>query len=375
MRDGAALMGFYGLAGSLHDAVALAAAFGPGARLGFGAGEAGQSDILAPSGATFTQADIAAAARLGRAQYFLSFGNFGLGDLPVMAGAIEYLAAATGVGCMALCLASPEQGRTLYQGHLFEGAKFRIDLIREFAMMMQGGVALIPREIVAAGAAAIAQQFGRLKEQGKMLVLIDAIDDDDCVAVAAAMAGVTLAGGVAGFAGTGGGFAEDDATGPVAILSGALDRQTIFQLGAARASLPVFDLHFEADFGAGDLAGAALGWAAAQTSNAFIITSSVPPDRLTKDAKAAAVLAAIAQGLAKAGVKRFIVAGGETGLAVRTALGMTALRAVGQTGPLLWLQNDSLSISFKTPGSGAKNLFLSEFEPHLRLNNIAELAT
>jgi uncharacterized protein YgbK (DUF1537 family) len=369
MRDGSALMGCYGLAVSLHDAVALAGAFGPGSVIGFGAGEAGASDILAPAGASVIKAEIAAAASLGRAQYFLSFGNHAPAELAPAAGAIAHLAAATGVGFMAVCLAAPEQGRTVYQGHLFEGGRMLADLAREFTMLLDGSVSIVPREIVAAGAAAIGLHCGRLKEQGCQLALIDAIDEDDCAAAAAAMRQMRLAGGVAGFAGPGGIFGADDGTGPVAILSGAVDRQTIFQVGAARAAVPVCDL----DFSAANPAGVALAWAAMQRPKNFIISSAVPPDKLTAGAPAALLLGEIARGLHAAGVRRFIVTGGETGMAVRDALGIKSLRAVSATGPLLWLKHETLAISFKPSGAGGKNLFLSEFEPHLRLNDIAEL--
>jgi hypothetical protein len=60
---------------------------------------------------------------------------------------------------------------------------------------------------------------------------------------------------------------------------------------------------------------------------------------------------------------------------VAAALGLRRLRAAAATGALLWLRDEDVSISFKASGSGAKNLFLSEFGPQLRLNNIAELAT
>jgi uncharacterized protein YgbK (DUF1537 family) len=371
MRDGSALMGCYGLAGSLHDAVALAGAFGPGSVIGFGASEAGASDILAPAGASLVKSEISAVASLGREQYFLSFGNHAPEGLAPVAGAIEHLAAATGVGFMAVCLAAPEQGRTVYQGHLFEGSRMRADLARNFAMQLDGSVGIVPREIVAAGAAAIGLHCGRLKEQGRVLALIDAIDEDDCASAAAAMRAMPLAGGVAGFAGQGGFFGADDGTGPVAILSGAVDRQTIFQVGAARAAVPVYDL----DFSVADPAKVALAWAAMQTPKNFIISSSVPPDKLTANAPATLLFGEIARGLVASGVRRFIVTGGQTGLAVRDALGLKNLRAVSATGTLIWLKHETLAISFKLSGAGGKNLFLSEFEPHLSLNNIAELTS
>jgi hypothetical protein len=375
LRDVSALMGFYGLGASLHDAVALTARFGPGAIMGLGAGQAGSCDVLAPAAAWLGKADVAAAVALGRAGYYLAFGDAGFAghlDVAPVAGAIEQLAAASGVGFMAVCLAAPGQGRTVYQGQLFEGGTLKGDLARAFSLALDGGVGVVPREIVAGGAAAIRAQCGRLKEQGKVLAVIDAICDADCAAAAAALAGMPLAGGAAGFAGMDAAWPDDAAAGPVAILSGARDRQTIFQIGAARDVVPVHDLAL----GGADPVAAACGWAADKLgAGSFIISSSVPPDRLTPDAPAAMMLGEIARGLAALGVRRFIVAGGETGAAVAAALGLHRLRAAAATGALLWLRDEDVSISFKASGGGAKNLFLSEFGPQLRLNNIAELAT
>jgi uncharacterized protein YgbK (DUF1537 family) len=365
-------MGCYGLAGSLHDAVALAAAFGPGAIIGFGTGEAHASDILAPAGQALSRPEVTVAVSLGRPKYFLSFGNFALDELGLVAGAIAHLAAGTSTGFMAACLAAPEQGRTVYQGHLFEGGVMRTNLVRQFAGLMDGAVGIVPHELVAGGAAGIRAACLRLKEQGKILALIDAISEDDCAAVAAVLSGMPLAGGSARFADAGGTWPNDPGTGRVAILSGALDRQTIFQLGVARAALAVLDL----DFAEADPAAAAVRRATALPSDdTFIITSSVPPDRLTTGLDAAAILGEVAAGLAQAGISRFIAAGGQTARAVCAALKLTKLQATSKSNGYLWLRNGTIAISIKTPNLGGRNLFLSEFEPHLSLNDIAELAS
>lgn len=368
------MSGFYGIGAGLHDAVALAAVCGAGGVLGFGADEAGACDVLAPGGAVLVRAEVERAALLGRARYFFSFGTYGLGDLAPLAGAIEHLAAASGVGFMAACLAAPGEGKTVYQGHLFEGGVLKADLARSFGLALDGGVGVVGHEIVAAGAAAIRAQCGRLKEQGKVLALIDAISEADCAEVAAAMAGMKLAGGAAG-------LARPDAPGalpaalampggPVAILSGALDRQSIFQIGAARAVLAVHDV----DFASADPVAAALAWAAEHAAApAFIITSTVPPDRVTQGAKAAAVLGQIAAGLAGLGVARFVLAGGETAACARAALGVKRLQTCLQTSQFLWLRDEKFVISIKPPRAGGKTLFLSEFEPQLSLNDIAEM--
>ncbi len=358
----------------MHDAVALAGACGPGAVLAFGGAQAGACDVLAPEGAVLARSDVQAAANLGRARYFLSFGTYGLDDLAPVAGAIEHLAAATGVGFMAVCLAAPEQGRSVYQGHLFEAGRLKADLARSFGLVMDGGVGVVAHEIVAAGPASIRAQCGRLKEQGKVLALIDAISAADCDMVAAAMAEMRLVGGSAGFArlGLARPAVANAHAGPVAILSGALDRQTIFQIGAARAGLAVYDL----DLTLADPVAAALLWAGEVLAKpAFIITSTVPPDQVTAGARACVMLGEIARGLAALGVARFVLAGGETASAVRAALGVTRLQTCPENSPFLWMRDEKFSISIKPPQAGGKTLFLSEFEPHLSLNDIAEMAT
>jgi uncharacterized protein YgbK (DUF1537 family) len=203
------------------------------------------------------------------------------------------------------------------------------------------------------------------------LALIDAVSDADCAAVAEAMAGLPLAGGVAAFAGGASDWPADEAVGPVAVLSGALDRQTIFQIGAARGVRPVYDI----DFGLAEPAAAALAWAADQAAGSFIISASVPPDRVVAGGDAPMILAEVARGLATAGIRRFVITGGAAAGAVCAALGVTVLRAAALSDGLFWLQHERLSISIIPPGAGGKNLFLSEFGPHLRLNNIAELAS
>lgn len=378
-NDASALSGFYGLGGSLHDALALAQACGPGALLGFGAGQAEFCDVLAPEGAVLARAEVEQSAALGRTRYFLSFGTYGLGDLAPVAGAIEHLAAATGVGFMAVCLAAPGWGRTVYQGHLFEAGKLKVDLARGFGLVLDGAVGVVAHEIVAAGESAIRAQCGRLKEQGKVLALIDAISEADCAAVAAAMAVMKLAGGGADFArpriagaAVAGVVGVKKLAGPVAILSGALDRQTIFQIGAARDAMAVYDL----DFTLSDPVAAALAWASDKLgASAFIITSTVPPDRVTPSPPAAVMLGAVARGLAAFGVVRFVIAGGETAGAVRETLGVRRLQTCPESGPFLWLSDENVAISIKPPQAGAKTLFLYKFEPHLSLNDIAEMAT
>jgi len=258
----------------------------------------------------------------------------------------------------------------MYQGHLFEGGKLRGNLVQEFAAALGGGVGLVGHETVRQGAAAIAKACARLKEQGRLLALVDAVDDDDGAAVAEALDGQIFAGGGAWAAARPHGAAPGQPEGPVAILAGALDRQTNFQIGAARPYMPVFDL----DFARTDPVADAVGWAAGQIGTPFIITSTVAPDLLTPGAPAAAMLGRIGARLAALGIRKFMVAGGETLAACFGELGITRLTAGAGFGPLRWLQARDVAFCFKPAGAGTRNLFLSEFEPQNRLNEEAKSA-
>jgi len=352
----------FGLAASLHDAVALAEAW-PGVRMAF-AGDGADCDIFAPASLVMP-----VSLPAGRPHYFFAFGNAGAaGVAAISAPMIDALTEAAGTGFMAVCLAAPWRGRTVYQGHLFEDGGLKGNLVREFSLVLQGGVGLVPREVVAAGAAGVKKRCAALKEQGRALALIDAINDDDCAVVAAACAGLPLVGGGAWLAASGDAAVAEQPDGPLAILSGALDRQTVFQLGAARLAMPVFDL----DFSEPRAAAEALTWAAQNMNEPFVIASTASPDRVTPGAPAATVLGEVAKELVAAGVRRLMITGDETARAVIAAVGIQNVTVGAPFGPLTWLHLKDIALCIKPSGAGTKNLFLSEFGPQIRLNATAE---
>jgi uncharacterized protein YgbK (DUF1537 family) len=351
----------FGIAATLQNALALAEAFGPGAEIGFLAADGA---ILAPKAAFLSPADAIRAFRPGRAKYHFAFEANAPDEV---APVIEALIQTAGTGFMPVCLAAPWAGRSVYQGHLFQGGRLIGNVSRDFAVALGGSVGVVAHEIVAAGALAIRRACAALKEQGRALAILDCINEDDCAAVAAAFGAFALTGGGAWAVARPHGAEPDAPAGRLAILSGALDRQTVFQIGAARGAVPVFDL----DFAAADPAGAALAWAAKQDQN-FIITSTVPPDRLSAGAPVDGFFGQIALRLVAGGTKRLILAGTGTACAVIGALGLERLVAGAAFEGLRWLQAPGLAICVKPGGAGPKNLFLSEFGPQIRLNAPAE---
>jgi uncharacterized protein YgbK (DUF1537 family) len=358
------------LAASVADAACLAAAWGPAASIGFGEGGA---DICAPAGETLTTAEIEESFALGATQYLLTFGNTGAAiDAAMLGPVLDIVIAQAGTGFCAACLAAPQAGRTVYQGHLFQRGVLRGNLLHEFSATIQGRAALVPLDVVAAGPAAIIRQLAALKEQGVSLALLDAVAPADQDNIAAACAGQTLLAGPAWMAPRLQAAEPAPPGGPAAILSGALDRETLYQLGVAATAMPRLQL----DFSRPDVAADAAAWVVAQTGGPFIIAASAPPDRVQPDAAAAAILGEIACRLRAAGVTRFVITGGDTAAAVIAALGLKTLRAGAAFGPFRWLEVGGIALLLKPGDTGERDFFIDLFGagigPQLRLNAAAE---
>ena len=120
----------------------------------------------------------------------------------------------------------------------------------------------------------------------------------------------------------------------------------------------------------------ALDWAKPLLGDrAILISATAPPEtvaevqrRLGRERAGALVeetLAAIARGLAGNGVRRFIIAGGETAGAVVQALGVTGLRIGRQIDPgVPWtisLGKPALALALKSGNFGAPDFFLRAF--------------
>jgi uncharacterized protein YgbK (DUF1537 family) len=158
----------------------------------------------------------------------------------------------------------------------------------------------------------------------------------------------------------------------VAILAGALDRQTLFQIGAAGQAMPVLQLDFTRP--ASEIVTTALVWAAAHLGlRSYLIAASAPPDKVRAGVPAAEILAEIAAALSANGARRFLLAGNDTAAKILHQLGQTRLTAGGMQGTLRWLHGrDDFGFLVKPGGIGDKNLFLSQIEPQIRLNAAAE---
>jgi uncharacterized protein YgbK (DUF1537 family) len=287
--------------------------------------------------------------------------------------------------------AFPETGRTVYQGNLFVGSvplnesplkdhplnpMHDSNLVRVLARQSKTKIGLIDLAVLARGPQAGRARLAELAAQGIGAVIVDAVFDRDLetigsvalehkLSVGASGIGLGLAralvatGQVASRAAFNASATTADAPvgGPAACLAGSCSQATLRQVANAEQVMPVLHLNPE-QIVAGQDSGRdevrrALGWAQdhLRETTVLIASSSTPEEvaalqsRHGRHATGHAIeqaMAEIAEGLVQVGVRRLVVAGGETSGAVvdrlripgflvgaEIAAGVPVLRAVG----------------------------------------------
>jgi uncharacterized protein YgbK (DUF1537 family) len=340
-------------------------------------------------------------------KYCSTFDSTDAGNIGPVADA---LAAELRAGIMPVCPAFPENGRTIYQGHLFVGPQLLSDspmrnhpltpmtdanLVRVLGRQTKEKVDLVPYRIVQQGAAAIGKTLATLQAQGAAYAVVDALEDENLRALGEACADLKLASGGSGAAmglpenfrrlgllqrrggllqPRGGEEALPSAGGKAAVLSGSCSQATLGQIARMKATHPALQLDPLQLAERGDaVVSDALAWAqqGLQAGPVLIYASAPPEDvksaqaKLGRDKAGSLVehaMAALATGLVKAGVRRLVVAGGETSGAVVQALGIRALRIGPQIDPgvpaTLALGDPPIALALKSGNFGAEDFFL-----------------
>jgi uncharacterized protein YgbK (DUF1537 family) len=305
-------------------------------------------------------------------------GNIG----PVM----DALRADSGDAIVLVTPAFPETGRTVYQGNLFVGAvplnesplkdhplnpMHDSNLVRVLARQSKTKVGLVALADVALGADAVQARLAALSKQGIGAAVIDAVFDRDLETIGAVALDHRLSVGASGL-GLGlaralvaarpaksnavGAISDVSVGGPAACLAGSCSQATLQQIAKAEAAMPVLHLDPDQIVTGKDEARRALGWAKERLKDGpILIASSSTPDQVAavqarhgREAAGHAIeqaMADIAEGLVQSGVRRLVVAGGETSGAVvdrlgipgflvgaEIAAGVPVLRAVGANG-------------------------------------------
>ncbi len=335
-------------------------------------------------------------------KYCSTFDSTEAGNIGPVADA---LVQALGCGFALACPAFPANGRTVFQGHLFVGAALLSEsgmerhpltpmrdsnLVRVLSRQTDGTVGLAPWATVAQGAGAVRRMLAALKEQGRRYAIVDAITEADLLAIGEAAAGQPLITGgsgvamglpanfrAAGLLGAAQDVALPDAPGHAAVLAGSCSRATLYQVGAARDQLPTLELDALATPDAAALARQALEWVDGKLGDRpVVIAASAPPDqvaalqaKLGRDAAGALVehaLAMVAAGLVERGVRRLVVAGGETSGAVVSRLGVRRLRIGAEIAPgVPWTYAEgdgpAMRLALKSGNFGGRDFFTAAF--------------
>lgn len=279
----------------------------------------------------------------------------------------EALAEAAGGGTVLVTPAFPETGRTVYLGHLFVNGQpldesplknhplnpmHDANLVRILARQSHGAISLIDLPVVAAGPDAVQTQLDALRTEGASAVIADAIFERDLETLGEVALRTPVSSGASGL---GLGLARalvrtgrvpprvdaaTDAIRPVgghaAVIAGSCSSATLRQLAIAERTLPVLRLDPERLLTAApDEIQSALSWAGERIrAGPVIIAASTTPEavaelqsRYGREISGRAIEAAtsaIAAELVARGVKRLIVAGGETSGAAVDRLGIPA---------------------------------------------------
>lgn len=280
---------------------------------------------------------------------------------------------AAGAGPALVTPAFPETGRTVYLGHLFVGTvplhesplkdhplnpMRDSNLVRVLGRQSRSPVGLLPLAVVEAGPQAVRDAVGQRAAEGVGALIADAVLDrhletlgvvalDQPVSTGASGLGLGIARALVAagrITASGGTQAPAEIGGPAAILAGSCSQATLGQIAAAERSMPVLRLDPEAlAIDPGEI-GRALAWAERHRAEGpVLIASSAPPEQvaavqrtLGRDAAGHAIeqaMARIALGLVEAGMRRLVVAGGETSGAVVDALALPAFRIGAEIAP------------------------------------------
>jgi 3-dehydrotetronate 4-kinase len=279
--------------------------------------------------------------------------------------------------------AFPETGRTVYQGNLFVGSvplnesplkdhplnpMHDSNLVRVLARQSTTKVALVDLADIARGPDAVRARLADLSRKGIGAAIADAVFERDLetigkvaldhrVSVGASGLGLGLARALVAShrvkSNAPSTMADAPVGGPAACLAGSCSQATLQQIANAEKTMAMLHLDPDQIVAGKEEARRALAWARDRLKEGpILIASSSTPDQVAalqarhgREAAGHAIeqaMADIAEGLLQSGVRRLVVAGGETSGAVvdrlgipgflvgaEIAAGVPVLRAVG----------------------------------------------
>jgi uncharacterized protein YgbK (DUF1537 family) len=318
----------------------------------------------------------------------------------------DALMSAMGCDFTIACPAFPDNGRTVFKGHLFVGDELLHEsgmrehpltpmtdsnLVRVLQAQTMRKVGLIDHRTVARGAQAVREHIAQLRSRGVEIAIVDATSNAELVTIGPAWAELpllTAGSGIAIGLPQNLDLREEAAAarlpsprGRQAIISGSCSVATNAQvrsfLDGGGAGFAIDPLQLARGV---DLVGQALDWARPRLADGpVLIHATAQPAaveavqrELGVDAAGELVenaLAAIARGLVGEGVGQLVVAGGETSGACVQALGITRMHIGPQIAPgVPWcharspLAPQGLHLALKSGNFGGAAFFREAFE-------------
>ncbi len=309
--------------------------------------------------------------------------------------------------------AFPDNGRTVFKGHLFVGDVLLSEsgmqdhpltpmrdanLVRVLQAQTHRTVGLIPHNVVATGAQEIAKHIDKLKAKGVAIAVVDALSNQDLMTLGKALKHMPLVTAGSGVAiGLPQNFAIHPQTsasllpmakGSRAIVSGSCSVATQAQVAAfidqGGQALALDPMAVAAEVAAQDNPAAnALDWASSklQSGPVLIYSTATPASVKAVQAELGAEVAGslmehtlgdIAKGLVQLGVRQLVVAGGETSGACVLALGISQMQIGAQIDPgVPWCHAKSevagqesvqIHLALKSGNFGSVDFFTKAFQ-------------
>jgi uncharacterized protein YgbK (DUF1537 family) len=317
----------------------------------------------------------------------------------------DALMAALGTDFTIACPAFPENGRTVFRGHLFVGDVLLSDsgmrhhpltpmpdanLVRVLQAQTSHTVGLLRHDTLDGGVPAVQERSAQLRAEGVKIAVADAVNNGQLLTLAEACAELpllTAGSGVAlglppayarrGWFTPNANAAElDHLQGPAAVVSGSCSEATNAQvaqwMATGRTALQIDPLALHE--GRQTVATVLAQATEALIQGPMLIYATAAPESVRAVQAALGVQAAgelvehglahIAQGLVQAGVRRLVVAGGETSGAVVQALGVRQLRIGASICPgVPWTQaalpgnGEAVQLALKSGNFGGVDFF------------------
>ncbi|MEW6670792.1 MAG: 3-oxo-tetronate kinase [Thermodesulfobacteriota bacterium] len=322
-------------------------------------------------------------------------GNIG----PVAEALLDFL----GDPVTVVCPAFPANHRTVYQGHLFVDDRLLnessmrdhpltpmtdADLVRFLGRQLRRPqtVGLISLQTVEKGPAAVQEKLTALSDQGIRFAVADAITENHLITVGSACANLKLVTGGSGVAiGLPANFRKagllKDASGPTelpqlegpaVVISGSCSAATRGQVRRMAASFPACKIDPVGLTQGRQAVESVVRWAReALAAGSILIYSSAEPEEVASAQKSLGTVQAgeiieqalseIARQLVAGGVKKLIVAGGETSGAVVATLGVQSLYIGPEIEPgVPWTfcrEPETICLALKSGNFGGENFF------------------